>query len=316
VLEALGVGLDPDPQDVCVRCNFVTLAADGTIADRRAGRIDSDEGRRLVALLADSIDTIDGVSVTLAPIKEYRFALVLKGEGLGASIPDTDPQETGRAPLAPVAEDAASVRTVKVLQAFVEQAQHVLAEEPRANGVTLRGIGKRPKLPTLFDLYGLRASVVAHYPMYRGVARLVGMQVIDVSGEGEALPEKMDAVRNRWGEDDLVFLHVKKTDSAGEDGDQAAKAEQIEAFDRRLPELLTLAPPVVAITGDHATPARMRSHSWHPVPALLHGPHVMGGEATRFDEFACRNGELGRMRGHYLLGEMLAQAGRLQKFGA
>lgn len=316
VLEALGVGLEVGPDAVAVRGNFVTLDGEGRISDRRAGRISSDEGRRVVERLAAEIQNLDGVPVDLELIKEYRFSLVLHGHDLGGDIADTDPQRTGAPPLDAEARDETSKPTARLLDRFAAEARRILADEPRANGVTLRGIGKHPHLPTFPELYGMRGAVVANYPMYRGVARLVGMEIIPVDGEGELLDEKVAAVRRIWGDHDFVFLHVKKTDSSGEDGDQAAKAGWIEAFDAVLPELLDLAPPVVAITGDHATPARMRSHSWHPVPVLVAGPQVRTCPAERLDEVEGLRGALGRFRAKDLLPELLAQAGRLRKFGA
>lgn len=317
VLESLGVGLELDANTVAARGNFVTLDSSGNITDRRAGRLDNAEGARIVAKLAARIRELDGALVALRHVKEYRFVLTLRGPDLGGHVADTDPQRTGVPPLKASAGDAASARTAALLDRFVAAAREVLADEPQANGVTLRGIGKMPDLPTFSELYGMRAAAVANYPMYLGVGALVGMTPYLVTGDGEALAQKVAKVRELWGSYDFVFMHVKKTDSSGEDGDQAAKASYIEAFDAVLPELLALDPaPVLAITGDHSTPASMRSHSWHPVPVLVHGPHMRSCPAQRFTETAALSGALGRSRGIDLMPELLAQAGRLKKFGA
>lgn len=316
VLEALGVGLEVGPDSVAVRGNFVTLGSDGLIADRRAGRIGSDEGARIVGRLAEAIRDLDGTPIELKPIKEYRFSLVLHGAGLGGAVDDTDPQKTGLRPLPANPRDEASRRTAALLDRFAARAAEVLADEPKANGVTLRGIGKRPAIPGFPELYGIRGVAIANYPMYRGVGRLLGMDAVAVTGEGEALDEKIAAVEAAWPNYDFVFLHVKKTDSYGEDGNQDGKVSIIEAFDAALPRLLALSPDVVAITGDHSTPATMRSHSWHPVPALVMGPHMRRCTSERFTETEALRGVLGRSRGMDLMAELLAQAGRLRKFGA
>jgi 2,3-bisphosphoglycerate-independent phosphoglycerate mutase len=249
VLEALGVGLEVGPDTVAVRGNFVTLAGDGTIADRRAGRIGSDEGGRIVEKMAAAIREIDGVGIELRLIKEYRFSLVLHGAGLGGAVDDTDPQKTGLHPLPAQPRDEQSRRTAALLDQFAARAAAVLADESKANGVTLRGIGKRPAIPGFPDLYGIRGVAIANYPMYRGVGRLLGMDAVAVQGEGEALAEKIAAVEAAWPSYDFVFLHVKKTDSYGEDGNQDGKVSIIEAFDAVLPRLRALEPAVIAITG-------------------------------------------------------------------
>lgn len=317
VLEALGVGLEVGPDTVAVRGNFVTLDGEGRITDRRAGRIDSAEGRRVLDRLTAAIQDLDGIRIKLDLIKEYRFSLVLHGSELGGHVADTDPQQTGVPPLAAAPGDEASRETARLLDLFAERARAALADEARANGVTLRGIGKRPSIPTFPELYGLRGVAIANYPMYRGVGRLIGMDAVAVQGDGEALPEKIAAVEQAWQQGyDFVFLHIKKTDSYGEDGNQDGKVGILEDFDAMLPRLRALRPDVLAMTGDHSTPASMRSHSWHPVPVLVHGPHVRQPGSGRYCERDALGGALGRSRGMFLLGELLAQAGRLRKFGA
>ncbi len=316
VLSALGVGLDVRPGDVAARGNFCTLDAQGNIVDRRAGRIPTEEAAPLVERLAQI--RIPGVEVAVRPVKEYRFVLRLRGEGLAPDLADTDPQRTGVPPLPvrPTRDTPAARRTADLLNQWVDQARQVLADHPRANGVTLRGFATNPQLPDFNQAYGLHAACVAVYPMYRGVARLVGMTVLtDLPGESPA--DEFATVAAHWEAFDFFFVHIKKTDSKGEDGDFEGKARVIEAVDAALPRLLELGPDVLIITGDHSTPAKWRSHSWHPVPFLLWAPATVRPDSqTHFGERACAQGGLGTFPARETLPLALAHAGRLMKFGA
>jgi len=322
VLSALGLGVALGPGDVAVRGNFATLGPDGKVRDRRAGRPSTEENRRLLAKLRERIPAIEDVRIELFTESEHRFVLVLRGEGLGERVSDTDPQTTGVPPRSAEPEDpedAASARTARVLNRFVELAREALADEPVANGVLLRGVSKKPDFPKLPEVARLKAAAIASYPMYRGVAGLVGMEALPLR-EFEEDPDrpraKLEALREAWGDYDLFYLHFKKTDSAGEDGDFRGKVARIELFDALLPELLALSPDVLLITGDHSTPAVLRAHSWHPVPVLLQAPYLRNDPACRFTEDEAARGSLGSLLGPVLLPLMLAHAGRLQKFGA
>jgi 2,3-bisphosphoglycerate-independent phosphoglycerate mutase len=311
VLEALGIDFDLGPDDVAARGNFCTVEPDGAITDRRAGRISTDVCRRLV----DKLRTIrlDGVELFVEPVRDYRFVLVLRGGGLGAEVDDTDPGRTGVPPLEPVARDAASERTAALLRNFIEEAAALLADEHPANMLTLRGIARRPPMPTFEEVYRLRAGAIAVYPMYRGLARLVGMSVLPA---GSSWAEQVERLRGNWQDYDFFFLHYKYTDAAGEDGDFARKVECIEQFDAQIPGVMQLRPDVVIVTGDHSTPASYRSHSWHPVPVVLSAPTCRPDAATRFGEDQCLRGGLGQIEAKYLLPLALAHAGRLSKYGA
>ncbi len=312
-LSAAGVGLDIRPGDVAARGNFCTLDADGNITDRRAGRIPSEESAPLVARLQQI--EIPGVQVTVRQVKEYRFVVLMRGEGLHPALADTDPQQTGVPPLPVRATDPRAERTAELFNQWVAEARRLLADHPRANGVTLRGFATDPGLTSYAEAYGLRAACVAVYPMYRGVAKLVGMDVLDFSGESPV--DEFAAVARAWDDYDFFFVHIKKTDSKGEDGDFEGKAHIIEGVDEALPTLLDLKPDVLIITGDHSTPSRLRSHSWHPVPYLLWAPAtVMPDEQTRFGERACARGGLGTFRALETMSLALAHAGRLVKYGA
>ncbi len=315
VLSALGVGLEVRPGDVAARGNFCTLDENGNIIDRRAGRIPSEESAPLVEKLAQI--RIPGVEVKVRQVKEYRFVVVMRGEGLSSELADTDPQRTGVPPLPvrPLVDTPEARRTAELFNQWVAEARKILANEPKANGVTLRGFATDPQLPNFDEAYNLRAACIAVYPMYKGVARLVGMDIIEF--EGEHPEDEFAAVAEHWDEYDFFFVHIKKTDSKGEDGDFEGKAKIIESVDKALPQLLALEPDVLMITGDHSTPAKWRSHSWHPVPFLLWAPASARPDAqTQFGETACAQGGLGTFQAHDAIPLALAHAARLEKFGA
>lgn len=311
VLEGLGIDFDLGPNDVAIRGNFCTLDAAGNITDRRAGRIASDIGARLCGKL-DQIK-IPGVEVFVRPVKEYRLVVVFRGADLGGNVEDTDPQKTGVPPLDPVARDAASKKTADIAQAFLKQAREVLKNDAPANFFTMRGIDKRPQIPTFEEVYGLRAAAIAVYPMYRGLARLVSMQVLDA---GQTLDDQCRRLEQSWNDFDFFFMHFKYTDSTGEDGNFAAKVERIEQLDAAIPQITALKPDVLIVTGDHSTPSKMRSHSWHPVPVLLSADSCRSDACTSFGEAQCLSGGLGQFSAKHLMSLALAHSGRLEKYGA
>jgi 2,3-bisphosphoglycerate-independent phosphoglycerate mutase len=313
VLEATGVGLRVNKGDVAARGNFCTVDSAGLITDRRAGRIPSDEAAPLIEQLR-SIE-IPGVTIDLRHVKEYRFAIVMRGEGLEPAIEDTDPQQTGVAPLPAKAIEAGSRRAADVFNQWIELARQRLSGQAKANALTLRGFSTDPALPPFPEIYGMSAGCVAVYPMYQGVAALVGMEVEQFDGETPA--DELAAVASLWAKHDYFFIHIKKTDSRGEDGDFKAKSAVIESVDAALPRLLALKPDVLAITGDHSTPARLRVHSWHPVPFLLWAPATVRADDRRgFGETNCSSGGLGTFPSREVMPLLMAHAGRLEKFGA
>lgn len=311
VLEALGIDFPLGKQDVAIRGNFCTVDAQGNITDRRAGRIASEIGARLCEKL-DTI-TIPGVEVSVRPVKEYRLVVVLRGEGLGGNVNDTDPQRTGVPPLEPEGGDEPSRKTAQLLREFLRQAAEVLEDDAPANLLTMRGIDKMPEIPTFEEVYGTRAAAIAVYPMYRGLARLVGMNVLDAGTTVETQLDRLEAV---WKDYDFFFLHFKYTDSTGEDGNFPAKVQMIERFDAIIPEVRSLNPDVLIVTGDHSTPSKLRSHSWHPVPTLLVSASCRPDGAEEFSERACLRGGLGQFEAKYLMLQAMAHAGRLGKYGA
>lgn len=310
-LEATGIGLDLQPNDVAIRCNFCTIDADGKIVDRRAGRISSEESAPIAISLRQI--KIPGIEIIIEPVKEHRFVVVFRGEGLGGNVSDTDPQKTGVPALDPVGHDAASKKTAEIAKQFLAQAKVLLAKEKKANFHTMRGFACKPALPTYKEVYGLKAAAIAVYPMYKGLAKLVGMDVI---GKASTLEEQMDVLEQSWKDYDFFFIHFKYTDSTGEDGNFAEKVKRIEELDAILPRIEKLNPTVMIVTGDHSTPSYLKSHSWHPVPTLLVSDCCRPDPHKSFNESTCITGGLGHFEAQYLMTIALANAGRLGKYGA
>ena len=329
VLEALGLGLEVPPDAVVARGNFATVDGSGLLTDRRAGRIPTAEGERICARLARRIEAAgsapgdalgDGIEVEVHPGEAYRFVLLFRAAAgtppLDPGLADTDPQQLGVAALPVQAAGGAGEsarRTAERIAPAVAALQAELQDEERANAFLLRGFSKLPVLPGVGELYRLRAAALAGYPIYRGVAKVCGMEIVDCGG---SFGEVLDGLEDRWSDFDYFFLHVKGTDMAGEDGDLAAKVGVIEEVDALLPRLLDLGPDVLAITGDHSTPAPMQAHSWHPVPLLLWSESCFVDECSRFTEVEAIRGAIGTIPACDLMGLLLANAGKLAKFGA
>lgn len=313
VLEAMGLGLPLDERTVAARANFATADEAGRLTDRRAGRIPTEENRRLCARLREALAGRPGPEVTVEPGEGHRFVLLLRGDELSDAVADTDPQTLGVAPLEARATAPGGEATARLVRELVGAMEQVLADEPRANRVLLRGFSKPPHIPSFVELYGLTAGAFAGYPLYRGVAAACGMEVVPCGKQPEELFAR---VAERWDAFDYFFLHVKQTDAAGEDGDLAAKVAVLEQVDAALPGLLELSPDVLAVTGDHSTPAPMKAHSWHPVPVLVTGRRAFADPVDRFDETAALGGHLGTFPSRHLMGLLLAHAGKLAKYGA
>jgi 2,3-bisphosphoglycerate-independent phosphoglycerate mutase len=315
VLEAFGVGVTVKRGDVAARGNFCTSDAEGKITDRRAGRISSEEALPLVERLK-SIE-LPGVQMEVKHVKEYRFAVVMRGEGLSPDLEETDPQRTGVAPFdVKTKEDSEQTRyTADLWNQWIAKAKEVLSDQSKANCLTLRGFATDPGLPSYQEMYGLKAACIAVYPMYRGVSQLAGMDVIQF--EGESPSDEFAALERVWNDYDFFFVHIKKTDSYGEDGNFDGKVKIINGVDEAIPQLLALKPDVLIVTGDHSTPCKLKSHSWHPVPFLLWAPEtVRSDDQTSFGERACVHGGLGTFNALETMPLALAHANRLGKYGA
>lgn len=315
VLEALGIDYDMKPGEIAARGNFATIGADGLITDRRAGRPNDEECRRVCAKLGAEIKDVDGIKVNVLPVREHRFCVTFDGPGLDANLEDTDPQKVGAAPLPARASKPtpAAERARAIVQGFIDRAFKVLADEPKINALTLRGFSSHPALPNFNELYHLKPAAVAYYPLYRGVARLAGMKILNT---GPTPDDQFRTVAENWAAHDFFFIHIKKTDSSGEDGDQAAKIAAIEKVDKALPILTGLNPAVLCVTGDHSTPTTMKGHSWHPVPLLINAETADIDATTRYTETECLNGSIGTIPSSRILGLLLANAGKLAKYGA
>jgi 2,3-bisphosphoglycerate-independent phosphoglycerate mutase len=311
-LSAAGLGVELRPGDVAARGNLCTVDGDGNVTDRRAGRPPDDEAARIVGRLSSEVG-VDGAETLFRHERGHRFLLVLRGEGLDPRVADTDPQRTGVPPIAPRALDPAAERTAELASAVVAEARRVLADEPAANGILLRGFDSHRELPAFRDLTGMRASAIAVYPMYRGIARLLGFEV---PGPPADLAEEITLLQEHRADADFFFLHHKDADAAGEDGNRDAKIAAIERLDAVVPDLLEFEPDVIAVTGDHATPSQMAAHSWHPVPVLVRGPRCGRDAVERFGERWCLGGGLGRRPARELLPILMANAGRIAKYGA
>jgi 2,3-bisphosphoglycerate-independent phosphoglycerate mutase len=312
ILEALGSGVEVGRNDLVARGNFATLKG-GLISDRRAGRIPTEENVRICRELNGRLPTREGVEVNVFPGKEHRFVARFTAEGLSDALTDADPQKEGkpRLPTSPVVPGAA--KAAAVVNRFLDDLTETLKAEPRANTALLRGFSKFPHLPTMQELFRIRPAAIANYPMYKGLARLLGMTVLDVGGE---TAELFDALEKNYNDHDFFYVHYKKTDSAGEDGKFEAKVAAIEALDKFVPRLAALDPDVLVVTSDHSTPALLSGHSWHPNPFLLVSRTAGTDDVAAFTERACAKGILGRFRALYAMPLMLAHALKLKKYGA
>jgi 2,3-bisphosphoglycerate-independent phosphoglycerate mutase len=313
VLSALGVGFELGENDLAARINFATKDESGRISDRRAGRISTEEATKLVDLLSEDLK-LEGVEVFLIHEKEHRAVAVFRASGLSDALSDSDPQRVNLKPLPvePLNGDAKAEKSAELANDFIKQADDILADHHPANTVLLRGFGMHPALPKFDETYKLRAAAIAGYPMYKGLARLVGMEVLK---EGQGIAGEFQALEENWGAYDFFFVHIKATDAAGEDGDFRRKVAVIEEVDALVPDLLGLDPAVLAVTGDHATPAKMKSHSWHGLPFLLRSAYTLP-TARSFGERACAGGSLGVFAAEEIMGFLMGHALKLNRYGA
>jgi len=313
VLSALGVGFELKHGDVATRLNFATVDGNGRIADRRAGRPSDEENKRLVAMLRERVKAPAGVEIFFESEKEHRVVLVFRGKDLSADLADTDPQETGVPPLRVEATSEQGKKTAQIVQQVLDAGFEVLRAEPKANALLARGFAAYGRYPSMQERFKLRCLAIARYPMYRGVAKLVGMDTVPAADTDAG---SIDVLAQKFNDYDFHFLHFKAIDSRGEDGDFAAKAKAIEAIDPLIKRIEELKPAVLIVTGDHSTPARLKSHSWHPVPVLLLSEWTRPTDVSGFGERSCLGGELGIFSTSHLLSFALAHAQRLTKFGA
>ena len=312
ILEALGSGVEVGRDDLVARGNFATVKG-GLVVDRRAGRIPTEENVRICAYLNDHLPKREGVAVRVFPGKEHRFVARFTAEGLTDALADADPQKEGMAPVPAAPHGPEAAKAADVVNRFLDDIAAVLKDEPKANAALLRGFSKFPSIPAMQELFKLRPAAIANYPMYKGLAKLLGMEVITVGGETADL---FDALEKNWDKHDFFYVHYKKTDSTGEDGRMEAKVAAIEALDPFIPRILALRPNVLVVTSDHSTPSFLKGHSWHPNPFILVADTAGVDDVAVYSERACAKGYLGRFRSISAMPLMLAHAQKLQKYGA
>lgn len=314
VLECLGIDISLDRDDIAIRGNFATINPDGIVTDRRAGRISTEENKKIVSLISENIKEISGISIKIQTVKEHRCAIVLKGSGLSPDVSENDPQKEG-VPLKPIVPlEKSAEKAASVLAEFERQVIKLLKDvDTKAKGILLRGISRLPSVPGFRERYKLNAVCIASYPMYRGVSKVVGMDVVQT---GETIDDEIQTFKEVYERYDFFFLHIKKTDSYGEDGRFDAKVKMIEEVDGKLGFIRKMNFGSIAVTGDHSTPAVMKSHSWHPVPILINSPYAIADDVKRFTERECAKGILGRIYSKEIMYLLLACAQKLDKFGA
>ncbi len=311
VLEAVGIDFDMQPGDVAARGNFCTVDKAGLVTDRRAGRISTEKCAELCQLLDGLV--VENTKIFVQPVREHRFVVVFHGGNLSPDVGDSDPQQIGVPPPAITASCAEAESMASITNRFVAQAKAILTEQFPANMLLLRGFSRRPHLPTMGEIYKLKPAAIASYPMYRGLARLVGMDVLET---GTSIEDEFMTLIKNYSDYDFLFLHIKGADSAGEDGDFDRKVAIIEEVDNSLPKLVSMLPDVIVVTGDHSTPALLKGHSWHPLPVLLHSKWCRPDRVREFSESACILGGLGRIPATEIMPLAMANALKLAKFGA
>ena len=311
VLEAVGVEFPLESQDVAIRGNFCVIDEAGLVADRRAGRLSTEKCAEKCQLLDGLV--IENVKIFVSPVKEHRFMVVFRGEGLAPDVTDSDPQQIGAAPKSITALNPQAGKTASIATKFVAQAKATLAGHHPANMVLLRGFSQRPQFPTMDKIYKLKPAAIASYPMYRGLAKLVGMEILET---GNSIEDELATLKQNYADYDFFFVHIKGADAAGEDGDFDRKVKIIEQVDRALPSLMDVKPDVLVVTGDHSTPALLKGHSWHPVPILLRSKWCRPDKVCQFSESACAGGGLGRFPAIHIMMLAMANALKLTKFGA
>ena len=311
VLEAVGIDFDLQPRDVAARGNFCSMDEANSITDRRAGRISTEKCTELCRLLDGLL--IDGVRLLVHPVREHRFIVVFRGDGLAADVSDSDPQQIGVVPNDVTPLHPGADRMASIANQFVSQSKTMLVEHYPANMVLLRGFSQHPRFPTMSEVYKLKPAAIANYPMYRGLAKLVGMEILEA---GTTIEDEFITLKQNYIDYDFFFLHVKQADAAGEDGDFDRKVRVIEQVDNALINLINMEPDVIVVTGDHSTPALLKGHSWHPVPVLLYSKWCRPDRVSEFSESACLSGGLGRFPATQIMPLAMANALKLTKFGA
>jgi 2,3-bisphosphoglycerate-independent phosphoglycerate mutase len=322
-IAAYGVGLDMEEDDIAVRINFAGFNSAGAVVDRRAGRLPTEKNVELCRLLRQI--KMNDVEIIIETVQDYRSVVIFRGEGLHPDLSDSDPQATGEGvfPHRIVATKPRSKYSASVANTFIREANEIMRKEARDIvempngqhlGILTRGYANRPQLPAMQQLYGLdNTGVIASYPDYRGIARIVGMDVLYTGHDLEGEFDRLEEVFHNY---DFIFFHVKGPDSAGEDGNFDEKVKSLEEIDKLMPRVEELSPDVIAITGDHSTPATYKGHSWHSVPFTLVSKWCRPDGVKMFCESECRHGILGLFQATEVMLYALGNAGRIDIFRA
>lgn len=314
ILEALGVDVKVGAKDFAIRGNFATQK-NNIIIDRRAGRITNEKNREIISYLKKRIKKIDDIKISLFSGEEHRFVLRLSGNDLSENVTDADPEEIGKPMLYSMAKSKKAEKTAKILNKFIDRLTKELKDFYPVNTCLLRGIAKYPDIPHMSKLFKLKPAAIAVYPMYKGLAQLVGMEILETQ---KSIKDEINTLEKNYNNYNFFFIHVKKTDSYGEDGDFEKKIKIIEEFDALLPQILKLNPDTLVITGDHSTPSILKSHSWHPNPFLIKAKYQRKNSetATKFSETSCAKGILGQFNSTDILPLMMANSMKFRKYGA
>jgi 2,3-bisphosphoglycerate-independent phosphoglycerate mutase len=311
VLEALGLNMDLQDGDLAARANFCTIK-DGLVTDRRAGRIPTEETERLCALITEKIPEVEGVRIIIKPGKSHRFAVILRGRGLSDKLSDADPHKDNKPFAYTTAKAKEADFAAQVVNTFMRKILDLLKDEKIANGALLRGFSQKPDITPFSTKYRMKALAIATYPMYRGIAKVLGM---DVRHEPKAYDESIRILKENYNDYQFFFFHVKETDLAGEDGNFPEKVKAVENTDKLIPEIMGLNPQVLVMTGDHSTPCLFKGHSFHPVPLMI----VTGTGETDgkvFHEKNCILGSVGTIFSKQLMSLAMAHSMKLDKYGA
>ncbi len=322
-LEASGIGLELDSNDVAFRANFATVSEDFTVIDRRAGRIK--EGTKELEKAINEIDI--GVDFIFKASVAHRGALVLKGKGLSDKVSDTDPHEVGVKVMEakPLENTKEAKRTAEIINEFTKKVHEVLNNHrvnverakrglPKANIVLLRGAGRTPKLEPFEKRYGIKGACIAKTAIIKGIARLLGMEVIDSK---EDFLERGKQIFEALNRNDFVLLNIKEPDEAGHDGNYEKKIKIIEEADKMIGMFLDYVEEnYLVVLSDHTTPVSFRDHTGDEVPVLIAGPEVRSDDVTTFSERSVYKGYLNRIRALDLMTYMLNLTNRLEKYGA
>ncbi|MEI6512009.1 MAG: 2,3-bisphosphoglycerate-independent phosphoglycerate mutase [bacterium] len=330
--EALGIGMEVKGGDIAFRCNFSTATPDMVVTDRRAGRIK--EGTKQLTEAVDGAE-IDGILCLFKESVAHRGALVLRGPGLSPMVSDADPHAEGEKvhEAKPLDNTPEAKKTAEVINKWVKLTYERLKDAPLnkqreaeglppANIILPRGAGAAPHIGNFNKQNNVNAACVVETGLVRGIARFVGMTILDApgatGGPDSDLNSIADTIVEAFKDHNFVLCNVKAPDQCGHDNDPELKCQVIEKFDSMVGYLMKRLPEdtIVAITADHSTPCEVKDHSGDPVPLLVCGPGVRRDDVAEFHELTVYKGALQRVRGTDLVNIITQLMLVQEKFGA